>query len=294
MDKNIRLGILYGLGCYGLWGVLPIYWKQIHHVPAIEILANRFIWSLVFIYLLILALGKKEEFVRETKEVFSNVKSSFYMISAAIMLSFNWGIFIWAVEDGRILETSLGYYINPMLSVLLGLVFLKEKLSKLHWVAVAFACAGIAVMVIRTGYLPWVSITVPGSFAIYGLLKKYIQVSPFTSNLLETLIISPLAIAYLVYLYLQGNNAYQVYDWITIMYLVGAGTATATPILLFTACAKSLPLNMVGFMQYLAPSISMAIGIFMYGEVFTYTHALTFGFIWLGLFIFTYSQFKRG
>lgn len=293
MDKNTRLGILYGLGCYGLWGILPIYWKQLHHVPAIEILANRFIWSLVFIYFLILGLHKWDVFVKETKAVFSTVKSSLLMIAAAIMLSFNWGIFIWAVEDGRILETSLGYYINPMLSVLLGLVFLKERLNVLQWVAVFFACSGIGAMVIKTGYLPWVAIVVPGTFAVYGLLKKYIKVSAFTSNLLETLIMSPIAIGYLVYLYVQGKNAYQLCDGVTLMYLIGAGAATATPILLFTACAKLLPLSTVGFMQYLAPSISMVIGIFLYGEVFTTTHAVTFGLIWVGLSIFTYSQLKK-
>ena len=292
MDKNFRLGVICGLACYILWGVLPIYWKQIHHVPALEILANRFIWSLVFIYILILFLKKKGEFIAETKAIFSTTKSSLYMIAAAIMLSFNWGIFIWAVEDGRILETSLGYYINPMLNVLLGLMFLHERLTKLQWIAVGLACSGIAVMVARTGYLPWVSITVPLSFAIYGLLKKYIKASPFTSSLLETLIISPLALGYLGYLFMHGENAYQKFDSATIMYLVGAGVVTATPILLFTACAKLLPLSTVGFMQYLSPSISMLIGIYMYNEVFTTTHAITFGLIWLGLSIYTYTQFK--
>ena len=292
MDKNIRLGVMYGLACYIIWGILPIYWKQIHHVSAFEILANRFIWCLVFVYILIIYLNKKEEFISEAKAVFSSTKSAAMMVLAAIMLSFNWGIFIWAVEDGRILETSLGYYINPMLNVLLGLVFLKEKLSRLQWAAVALACSGIGVMVIRTGYLPWVSIAVPGSFAIYGLLKKFIKVSPFTSTLLETLIISPLALAYIGYLYSQGKSAFQLYDLTTLLYLVGAGVVTATPILFFTACAKLLPLNMVGFMQYLSPSMSMVIGIFMYNEAFTSTHAMTFALIWTGLLIFTYSQFQ--
>jgi len=293
MDNNFKAGILYGLGAYGLWGVLPIYWKQIHHVPALEILANRFIWSLVFVFFLIISLHKKDEFITETKNVFSTSKSSIMMILAAIMISFNWGIFIWAVEDGRIMETSLGYYINPMMNVLLGVVFLKERLSKLQWLAVGFACTGIMVMVIRTGYLPWVSIVVPLSFAIYGVLKKFIQISPFSSIMLETLIISPLAIGYLGYLALQGKNAYQLFDSLTIIYLIGAGAVTATPLLLFTACAKRLPLNLVGFLQYLAPTISMIIGIFMYCEVFTPTHAITFTCIWIGVAIFSYTQLKN-
>lgn len=293
MDNKIKAGILYGLGAYGLWGILPIYWKQVHHVPALEILANRFIWSLFFVFLLILCLNKKDEFIEETKNIFSTTKSSMVMIWAAVMITFNWGIFIWAVEDGRIMETSLGYYINPMMNVLLGVVFLKERLTKLQWTAVGFACAGIMAMVIRAGYLPWVSIVVPLSFAIYGLLKKFIQVSPFSSIMLETMIISPLALGYLGYLAVNGKNAYQLYDAVTIIYLIGAGAVTATPLLLFTACAKRLPLNLVGFLQYLAPTISMIIGIFMYGEAFTSTHAITFSCIWIGVAIFSWSQFKH-
>ena len=293
MDNKLKAGVLYGLGAYGLWGFLPIYWKQIHHVPALEILANRFIWSLFFVFLLIIALKKKDEFLQETKNIFSTTKSSLLMIGAAIMIAFNWGIFIWAVEDGRIMETSLGYYINPMMNVLLGVVFLKEKLTKLQWTAVGCACSGILVMLIRTGYLPWVSIVVPLSFAIYALLKKFIQVSPFSSIMLETLIISPLAIGYLGYLASHGQNAYQLYDGLTVAYLIGAGAVTATPLLLFTASAKRLPLNMVGFMQYISPTISMLIGIFMYGEEFTFTHAITFTLIWVGVSIFSWTQFKH-
>lgn len=293
MDNKLRSGILYGLGAYGLWGVLPIYWKQVHHVPALEILANRFVWSLFFVILLILCLNKGKEFLEETRNIFSTLKTSILMFGAAVMIACNWGIFIWAVEDGRIMETSLGYYINPMMNVLLGVVFLKERLSKLQWTAVFFACAGILVMVIRTGYLPWVSIVVPLSFALYAVLKKFIQISPFSSILLETIIISPFAIGYLVYLALHGENAYQLHNSITTLYLIGSGAVTATPLLLFTACAKRLPLNLVGFLQYVAPTLSMLIGIFVYGEQFTFTHAITFIFIWIGVFIFSYTQLKN-
>ena len=293
MDNKFKAGVLYGLGAYGLWGILPIYWKQIHHVPALEILANRFIWSLFFVFLLIIALNKKDEFLAETKNIFSTIPSSLLMIGAAIMIAFNWGIFIWAVEDGRIMETSLGYYINPMMNVLLGVLFLKEKLTKMQWTAVGFACAGIMIMVIRAGYLPWVSLVVPLSFAIYALLKKFIQVSPFSSIMLETLIISPLAIGYLAYLASHGQNAYQLYDGLTVAYLIGAGAVTATPLLLFTASAKRLPLNLVGFLQYISPTLSMFIGIFMYGEEFTFTHAITFTLIWLGVAIFSWTQFRH-
>ncbi len=293
MDSNTRMGWICGLSAYLLWGVLPIYWKQLHKVDAMEILANRFIWSLLFVFILIVATGKWKEFLQETKAVFSTTKTSINMILAAIMIALNWGIFIWAVEDGRIIETSMGYYINPLMNVSLGMVFLKERLNKLEWIAVILATMGIAYMVLQLGYLPWVSIAVPLTFAIYGLLKKKIMVSPFTSVLLETVLISPLAIAFLFKLWLNGNNAVQVQDNVTLYYLLGAGVVTATPLLLFTGCAKRLPLSMVGFLQYLAPSISLLIGVFIYGEAFTNTHVVTFGCIWTGLSFFIVSQLRK-
>lgn len=293
MDKDHRLGVLCGLGAYFLWGLLPIYWKQLHHVPALEILANRFIWSAVFVLLILLATGRLGEFARETRQVFGTVRSACTMLLAAVMIAFNWGIFIWAVEDGRILETSLGYYINPLISVLFGMVFLKERLNRLEWIAVALAAAGIGVMVAKNGSLPWVSIVVPATFAVYGLLKKLIRVSPFTSIMLETLLISPLMLWHLGGLWLQGTNALQTGGAVTAAFLVGAGAATATPLLLFTACARILPLNMVGFMQYLSPTMSLLIGVFVYGEAFTLTHALTFGLIWLGLGFYICSQLRK-
>ena len=293
MKKDFRLGLSYGLAAYLLWGVLPIYWKQIQQVPALEILANRFIWSLIFMTLLIKLLHKQVDVRQEIRGVFSGGRSTVFMLAAAVMIAFNWGIFIWAVEDGRIMATSMGYYINPMLNVMLGLIFLREKLNRLEWLAVGFACTGIAFMVVRTGYLPWVSLCIASTFAFYGLLKKYLQVSPFTSIFLETLIISPLAVGYLVYLALHGGNAYQLAELGTKFYLMGSGAATAVPLLLFTAAAKLLPLNTVGFLQYISPTISMFIGIFIYGESFTSTHAISFGCIWIGLVLFSFSQFKN-
>ena len=290
MDKQYKLGIFYGLSAYLIWGVLPIYWRQIQHVDAMEILAIRFIWSAVFVFLLMLATGKLKLFVDETKAIFNTWKTSICMILAAITISFNWGIFIWAVEVGRIVETSMGYYINPLVSVLFGMVFLREKLDKLQTIAVACAAVGIGVIIVKNGSLPWVSVSLAATFAFYGLLKKLIKAQALTSIMLETLLISPLM---LYYLGQHGGNVYQSCDNRTLLYLIGAGIATATPLLFFTGCAKVLPLYMVGFMQYIAPSITLLIGIFMYGEAFTFTHAVAFGCIWVGLFFFTISQLRR-
>lgn len=293
MDNNYRLGIFYGLGAYILWGVLPIYWKLLQHVEAMEILASRFLWSAVFVFLLLLATGKLHIFMQETKAIFSTKKTACCMVLAAITISFNWGIFIWAVEAGRIVETSMGYYIGPLMIVLFGVVFLHERLSKLQFAAVGCAAAGIAVIVVHNGGLPWVAITLSLTFASYGLLKKLIVAQPMTSILLETLLISPLAAGYLYYLSTMGGNVYQSCDTSTLLLLAGAGPVTATPMLLFTACARKLPLNILGFLQYLAPSISLMIGVLIYGEPFTGTTAAAFCCIWAGLALFIWSQLRR-
>lgn len=290
---NYRLGIFYGLGAYLLWGVLPIYWKLLQHVEAMEILANRFLWSAVFVFLLLLATGKLNIFMQETKAIFSTKKTAFCMVLAAIMISFNWGIFIWAVEAGRIVETSMGYYISPLMNVLFGVVFLRERLAKLQIAAVSCAAVGIGVIIVHNGGLPWVALTLPLTFAFYGLLKKIIIAQPMTSILLETLLISPLAAGYLYYLSINEGTVYQSCDMNTLLLLAGAGAVTATPMLLFTACARKLPLNIVGFLQYISPSISLMIGVLIYGEPFTGTTATAFGCIWAGLALFIWSQIRR-
>lgn len=290
---NYRLGIFYGLGAYLLWGVLPIYWKLLQHVEAMEILASRFLWSAVFVFLLLLATGKLNIFMQETKAIFSTKKKACCMVLAAIMISFNWGIFIWAVEAGRIVETSMGYYISPLMNVLFGVVFLHERLSKLQFAAVGCAAVGIGVIIVHNGGLPWVALTLPLTFAFYGLLKKIIIAQPMTSILLETLLISPLAAGYLYYLSINEGTVYQSCDMNTLLLLAGAGAVTATPMLLFTACARKLPLNIVGFLQYISPSISLMIGVLIYGEPFTGTTATAFGCIWAGLALFIWSQIRR-
>ena len=292
MENEHKKGILYGVAAYVIWGLLPVYWKQVQNVPTMEILANRFLWSAVFIVLLLAVRGRLGLFAQETKQVFSAWRSGCCMIAAAVSIAVNWGVFIWAVGNGHILATSLGYYINPLMSVLLGLVFLKEKLRKLEWLAVALASAGIAFLIARTGSLPWVSLVVPGSFAVYGLLKKYLKISAFNGILLETLIISPFMLFYLVRLWLAGGTALQTQPLTVSFFLAGAGAVTATPLILFTACAQLLPLNMVGFLQYISPNMTLLLGIFVYDEPFTPTLAFTFGCIWLGLACYITSRLR--
>ena len=187
----------------------------------------------------------------------------------------------------------MGYYINPLVSVLFGMLFLGERLDKLQMIAVACACLGIATMIVKNGSLPWVSVSLAATFAFYGLLKKIIKVNAMTSIMLETLIISPLALGYLFHLSSNGGSSYETCGALTIALMMGAGAVTATPLILFTNCAKLLPLKMVGFMQYIAPTISLLIGVFMYGEAFTFTHVIAFGCIWTGLAFFIWSQIRK-
>ncbi len=293
MDNNYRSGILYGLAAYLLWGVLPVYWKLLQHVDAMEILASRFLWSAVFVFVLLLATGKLQVFIQETRAIFSTKKTACCMVLAAIMISFNWGIFIWAVEAGRIVETSMGYYINPLMNVLFGVLFLHERLEKLQVAAVISAAIGIGVIIVTNGGLPWVAMGLPITFACYGLLKKIIVAQALTSIMLETLLISPLAAGYLYYLSNVGGNVYQSCDMVTLLLLVGAGAATATPLLLFTASAKLLPLKLIGFLQYISPSITLLLGVLVYGEPFSGSTATAFGFIWLGVLMFVWSQVRK-
>lgn len=293
MEGSFRQGIIYSLTAYLLWGILPIYWKTLGSVQAFEILSNRFIWSCVFVWVLIIASGKVKSFLAETQSILSNRQQSLAMLAAAVTISFNWGLFIWAVNDGRIVESSMGYYINPLVSIVFGVFFLKERLDTWQLAAVGCAVIGVGTMVWNLGQLPWVSISLAMSFALYGLIKKCLAVTTMTSIMLETLLITPLALAYEYYLSLDGISAYQTASTGMLVMLACAGIVTATPLLFFTAGAKLLPLKIVGFLQYIAPTISLMIGVFLYKESFTSVHMVAFGWIWFGLFLFTISQVKR-
>ena len=233
MESTFRQGIIYSLTAYLLWGILPIYWKTLGVVQAFEILSNRFIWSCVFVWILIIASGRVKSFLAETQDIFTNPKQALAMLAAAITISFNWGLFIWAVNDGRIVETSMGYYINPLVSIVFGVFFLKERLDNWQMAAVICAVIGVGTMVWNLGQLPWVSVSLAVSFALYGLIKKCLSVTTMTSIMLETLLITPLALAYEYYLSLHGTSAYQTAETSTLIMLACAGVVTATPLLFY-------------------------------------------------------------
>lgn len=290
--ENYKQGIFFGLAAYVLWGILPVYWKALELVSPFEILSNRFMWSCVFVFLLIIFQKKWPLFAKEVKLVFSNVKTGAAMVAAGITISFNWGTFIWAVNNGHIVETSMGYYINPLVSILFAVVFLRERLDKMQLAAITCAFIGVASMVYNFGKIPWVSLTLAFTFALYGLLKKILPVSALTSIMLETLLITPLALVYEYSLWQQGVSFYASGNLQIIMMLTGAGIVTAIPLLLFTAGARLLPLKIIGFLQYISPTLTLLIGVFVYNEAFTASHLLAFGWIWAALLLFIVSQLR--
>lgn len=290
--ENYKQGIFFGLAAYVLWGILPVYWKALELVSPFEILSSRFMWSCVFVFLLIIFQKKWPLFAKEAKQVFSNVKTGAAMVAAGITISFNWGTFIWAVNNGHIVETSMGYYINPLVSILFAVVFLHERLDKMQLAAITCAFIGVASMVYSFGKIPWVSLTLAFTFALYGLLKKILPVSALTSIMLETLLITPLALVYEYNLWQQGVSFYASGNLQVIMMLTGAGVVTAIPLLLFTAGARLLPLKIIGFLQYISPTLTLLIGVFVYNETFTASHLLAFGWIWAALLLFIVSQLR--
>lgn len=290
--ENYKQGIFFGLAAYVLWGILPVYWKALELVSPFEILSSRFMWSCVFVFLLIIFQKKWPLFTKEVKQVFSNVKTGAAMVAAGITISFNWGTFIWAVNNGHIVETSMGYYINPLVSILFAVVFLRERLDKMQLAAITCAFIGVASMVYSFGKIPWVSLTLAFTFALYGLLKKILPVSALTSIMLETLLITPLALVYEYSLWQQGVSFYASGNLKVILMLTGAGVVTAIPLLLFTAGARLLPLKIIGFLQYISPTLTLLIGVFVYNEAFTASHLLAFGWIWAALLLFIVSQLR--
>lgn len=290
--ENYKQGIFFGLAAYVLWGILPVYWKALELVSPFEILSSRFMWSCVFVFLLIIFQKKWPLFAKEVKLVFSNVKTGAAMVAAGITISFNWGTFIWAVNNGHIVETSMGYYINPLVSILFAVVFLRERLDKMQLAAITCAFIGVASMVYSFGKIPWVSLTLAFTFALYGLVKKILPVSALTSIMLETLLITPLALVYEYSLWQQGVSFYASGNLQVIMMLTGAGVVTAIPLLLFTAGARLLPLKIIGFLQYISPTLTLLIGVFVYNEAFTASHLLAFGWIWAALLLFIVSQLR--
>lgn len=285
-------GILYAGGAYFIWGLLPLYWKLVQDVAAEEILAQRVFWSFIFMVVVLLFTGKWGEFITQCKKLLQQPKSFIMLTIASLLISINWFLYIWAVNHNHIIETSLGYYINPLVSILLGMVVLKERLNVWQIVAVCLAAVGVAFMTLRYGAFPWIALTLAFSFGLYGLVKKLINFDASIGLTFETIVVTPFALLYLISLQMNGEIAFGTVSPSVTLLLIGAGAATAVPLLYFAKGAKLIPLTLIGFLQYIAPTISLCIGVFLYGERFTSAHAVAFGFIWAALLTFSFAKTK--
>ncbi|KTA81425.1 EamA family transporter RarD [Aeromonas salmonicida] len=285
-----RQGIIYALCAYTLWGLAPIYFKTLSAVPAAEILTHRMIWSCVLLMVLTL-LGRQWH---KVQAVLRQPKVLLTLAFTSVTVGGNWLLFIWAINNGHMLDASLGYYINPLFNVLLGMLFLSEQLRRLQWWAVGLAVIGVAVQLIAFGSLPWIALVLASSFAIYGLIRKKLALDALTGLLIETMImLSPAAI------YLWGfadspTSHMTENDWHLNLLLIAAGAVTTAPLLCFTAAATRLKLSTLGFFQYIGPSLMFILAVTLYGEALTPDKLITFGCIWSALVLFSLDGLRSG
>ncbi|MGQ5523122.1 EamA family transporter RarD [Chitinimonas sp. PSY-7] len=279
----MQTGILYACAAYFIWGLLPLYLKALKHVPALEILLHRMIWSLVFLAI-ILAVKKHWEWL---KPALSNRKVILRFVASAGVLSVNWFIYIWAVNAGRVVDASLGYFINPLVNVMFGYFLLHERLRPAQWGAIAVAAAGVLWLTVQAGQLPWIGLMLAASFGTYGLLRKTAPLGALEGLSLETLLLTPFAMAWLSWLIAQGQSGFVNGDVATHWLLIAAGPITAIPLLLFAAGARRIPMSLLGLLQYIGPTLQMGLGVFLWHEPFGTEKLIGFALIWSALVLYT-------
>ena len=288
MIEEQKKGHLLAVLAFFMWGLAPIYFKQLVHVDAIEILIHRVVWSVFFIALIVLA---KQQWPK-IKAILANPKLLAMLTLTALLLGFNWGLFLWSVNNGFMLDASLGYYINPLLNVLLGMLFLSERLRTAQKFAVLLAIVGVVLQLISFGSFPVIAFSLAGSFAIYGLLRKTLAVESLPGLLVEALILTPIALAYWWWVEPSATSNLWNNDWYTNTLLISAGVVTTLPLLCFTAAAKRIPYTTLGFFQYIGPSLMFILAVLFYGEAFDAERAITFAFIWGALVMFSFDSYR--
>ncbi|MCJ1655330.1 EamA family transporter RarD [Staphylococcus sp. NRL 16/872] len=288
---EFKKGILFALGAHLLWGVLPIYWRLIGGISAFEILAYRIVLSMIFMILMVFVLRKSQTFQRDLNHLFTHPIQLVAIIVAGYVITINWGTFIWAVSNGHVLQSSLGYYINPLVSILLAFIFLKERFNKFESLAILFAAIGVLYMTIRVGEFPIISLMLAFSFGIYGLLKKLVQVEAISGITIECIVTAPAGLIYMIYLW-QTHQASVGLNMDT-FWLMFSGAVTAIPLILFSAGARRIPLSLTGFIQYVSPTLIFLLGIFVFKEQFDVHQFVTFIFIWIGIALYSISQYVK-
>lgn len=276
-------GVGFGVAAYLCWGFFPLYWPLLDPAGSLEILAHRFVWSMVFVLVAITVMGKWPAF----RAIARDRRLMTILALASVTIALNWGGFIYGVTNGHVIETSLGYFINPLVTVLLGVFVLKETLRPVQWLAITIGASAVVVLTIDYGRLPWVALLVAFSFAAYGFLKKKADLGAFEGLGMETAILFPVALAFLIALQLRGDLSFGHEGPANIALLMGTGVVTAIPLLLFGAAATRLSLTTIGLLQYLGPVIQFIVGLTIFGEDMTSARWAGFVLVWLALVIFT-------
>jgi chloramphenicol-sensitive protein RarD len=283
----VKKGVWLGIGAYAVWGLFPIYWKWLHQVPALQLLAHRIVWSFLLLAMVLAVVRQWRAFRAEAR----HVRTIRIYFVAALLLSINWLTYVWAVNAGYIVETSLGYFINPLLSVLLGVIILHERLRRGQWIAVGLAAAGVAYLALVYGSLPWIALTLAFSFGLYGLVKKMAPLGALHGLTLETGLLFAPMLLYLIFAEVRGEGVFLHTDGVSTLLLIGAGVVTVVPLLMFSAAVRLIPLSLIGILQYFAPTLQFLIGVLIFGEAFTPTQFIGFGLVWAALIIFTSENF---
>jgi len=281
-------GVIYAVVCYVAWGLFPIFWKAITGMPAVNVLAHRIVWAFVFLLIWVL-LTNKQTFISYVKQPRLLLRLGL----AGLVISANWGIYIYAVSSNHIVEAGLGYYINPLVNVFLGYVFLKERLAAMQKIAVVLALIGVTYFTISYGQFPWISLLLATTFGLYGLLKKKANLESMPALTVETMVVFPFALAFLIYS-AESSAAIPFFpsSALTTSLLILSGLVTAIPLFWFGKSAQVIPLSTMGFIQYLSPTLQLLLGIFVYGETFGVEYLICFAFVWTGLIFYTLSILK--
>ena len=282
-DRERRRGLILGVLAYASWGVVPLFWRQLRAIDAVEILAHRAVWGLVAFAALTLGTGQAAAVAVAVRQP----RTLAILLGSGLLLAANWGLFIWATLSGHLVQASLGYFINPLVSVALGVGFLGERLSRRMQAAIALAAIGVTWLTVASGGLPWIALTLALTFGAYGLIRKVIAVPALVGSTIETAVMAPFGVAYLAVLAARGDGALGHVDARTHGLLVATGVVTALPLAWFTAAARRLPLSTVGLLQYLAPTGQLITALAVFGETLPRDRLIAFGFIWTALALFT-------
>ncbi|MEY3407144.1 MAG: hypothetical protein RL038_205 [Actinomycetota bacterium] len=289
LDSRYRRGLLYGISAYLIWGLFPLYWPLLKPASALEILAHRMTWSLVFLAF----VNQIRKSWPAIKSLMLNRRSLRLLAFASVMISINWGLYIWAVNNEHVVDASLGYFMNPLINVALGVLYFRERLNKFQWSAIAVAGIGVAWLALQAGAIPWVGLALAFSFGLYGLTKKVVGADGVESLTVETILLLPLSASYLLFIEIDGSAAFLNAGVAHAVLAVMAGVVTAVPLLAFGAAAIRIPYSTMGFIQYITPTMQFLLGITVMGESMSSARWIGFIFIWSALVIFTLDALRN-